>query len=95
MLCLTVPTDPAWASNALRDEAALLIDHAHCEIKAASNALSLAGRHSNDLALTHALADIAGEEIAHFKRVLSLLAARGLALGPASVDAYALRSPAS
>ncbi len=97
MLCLTVPTDPAWASNALRDEAALLIDHAHCEIKAASNALSLAGRHSNDLALTQALADIAREEIAHFKRVVSLLATRGLALGPATVDAYAaeLRRAAS
>ncbi len=89
MLYLTVPTDPGWAANALRDEEALLIDHAHCEMKAASNALSLAGRHAINLELTRAMATIAEEEIAHFQRVIALLAARALLLRPATVDAYA------
>ncbi|MDP9034109.1 MAG: tRNA-(ms[2]io[6]A)-hydroxylase [Myxococcota bacterium] len=97
MLCLTVTTDPGWAGNALRDEEALLIDHAHCEMKAASNALSLAGRHAINLELTRVLATIAREEIAHFQRVIALLAARALVLPPATVDAYAaeLRRAAS
>jgi len=80
----------------MRDVAAMLVDHAHCEIKAASNALSLAVRHPADLEVARALTDLAREEIDHFQRVLSILSARGLNLGPPPVDAYAagLRSAA-
>jgi tRNA-(ms[2]io[6]A)-hydroxylase len=35
MLCLKVPTDAAWAADAVRDVDAMLVDHAHCELKAA------------------------------------------------------------
>jgi tRNA-(ms[2]io[6]A)-hydroxylase len=89
MLCLKVPTDPRWAREARRDLAAVLIDHAHCEMKAASNALSLAARHPRDLALVKALTDLAREEIDHFQRVLEVLAQRGLELGAPPVDEYA------
>jgi tRNA-(ms[2]io[6]A)-hydroxylase len=89
MLCLTVPTDGSWAAAALRDVDAVLVDHAHCEMKAASNALSLAGRHPGDRALVLALTDLAREEIDHFQRVLSILASRGVDLGPPPVDVYA------
>jgi tRNA-(ms[2]io[6]A)-hydroxylase len=89
MLCLKVPTDAAWAAKAVLRVDAVLRDHAHCELKAASNALSLAARHPDDVQIVHALADLAREEMAHFQRVLSVLAARGLTLGPPSVDAYA------
>jgi tRNA-(ms[2]io[6]A)-hydroxylase len=92
MLCLKVPTDGAWAVVAMRDADATLVDHAHCELKAASNALSLVGRHahhSRDAELVQALAEIAREEIEHFQRVVSLLASRGVALGPPPVDGYA------
>jgi tRNA-(ms[2]io[6]A)-hydroxylase len=89
MLCLKVPTDPAWASQALGRLDAVLADHAHCEMKAASNALALAARHPDDLHLVRSLTDLAREEIDHFQRVLSLLAERGVALGPPVVDAYA------
>jgi tRNA-(ms[2]io[6]A)-hydroxylase len=89
MLCLKQPTDAAWAAEASRNVDALLVDHAHCEMKAASNALSLAARHPEDLALVRALTDLAREEIDHFQRVLGMLAARGVALGPIAVDAYA------
>ena len=44
MLCLTHPTDPRWADLALADLDVALADHAHCEMKAASNAISLATR---------------------------------------------------
>jgi tRNA-(ms[2]io[6]A)-hydroxylase len=89
MLCLKVPTDAAWAAAAMRDVDAVLVDHAHCEMKAASNALSLATRHPGDAELTRALTDVAREEIEHFQRVLALLEARGVSLGPPPVDAYA------
>src|SRR5206468_7285193 len=89
MLGLKVESDAAWAAEALRDLDRVLVDHAHCEMKAASNALSLAARHPDDLALVRALTDLAREEIDHFQRVLALLAARGLPLGTPPVDAYA------
>jgi tRNA-(ms[2]io[6]A)-hydroxylase len=89
MLCLKVPTDSAWAAEALRDVDAVLADHAHCEMKAASNALSLAARHPGDPELVRALTDLAREEIDHFQRVLALLVERGVTLGPPPVDEYA------
>jgi tRNA-(ms[2]io[6]A)-hydroxylase len=89
MLCLKVPTDSGWIDAVLRDVDAVLVDHAHCEMKAASNALSLAARHPGSTRLSLALTDLAREEIDHFQRVLALLAARGVALGPPTVDGYA------
>jgi tRNA 2-(methylsulfanyl)-N6-isopentenyladenosine37 hydroxylase len=89
MFCLNVATDPAWAREAVRDVDAVLADHAHCEMKAASNALSLAARHCDDLELVRALTDLAREELDHFQRVLALLAARGVRMRPPPVDRYA------
>jgi tRNA 2-(methylsulfanyl)-N6-isopentenyladenosine37 hydroxylase len=89
MLCLKVPTDAAWAAGALRDVDAVLVDHAHCEMKAASNALSMATRHLADVELVRAMTDLAREEIDHFQQVLALLVARGVPLGPPPVDEYA------
>jgi tRNA-(ms[2]io[6]A)-hydroxylase len=89
MLCLKVPTDAAWAAAAMRDVGAVLCDHAHCELKAASNALSLAARHLADTHLVRELTDLAREEIDHFQRVVAVLAARNVALGPPPVDSYA------
>lgn len=89
MLCLEVATDAAWVASAMSDVDAVLVDHAHCEMKAASNALSLAARHPGDLELVRALTDLAREEIEHFQRVLRLLEERGVTLGAPPVDAYA------
>ncbi len=89
MFCLKVPTDPAWAREAAADLDAVLIDHAHCEMKAATNAMSLVMRHPGDLALVRALTELAREELDHFRRVLHFLDRRGLALGAPPVDAYA------
>jgi tRNA-(ms[2]io[6]A)-hydroxylase len=89
MLGLKAPTDPGWVSEALRDLDAVLADHAYCEMKAASNALSLVARHSNDLQLAITLAELAREEIEHFQRVLAVLAERRVSLRPPAVDSYA------
>jgi len=90
MLCLKVPTDRAWAIAAMRDLDAILVDHAHCELKAASNSLSLAARYPLDREIVRALTDLAREEIDHFQRVLAELAARGRQLGSPPIDDYAV-----
>lgn len=90
MFCLRAQTDSAWATSAVRDLDAVLVDHAHCEMKAATNALSLVVRHPGDLALVQALTAIAREEIEHFDRVIRFLEARGLELGHPPVDDYAV-----
>lgn len=89
MFCLRVPTDPAWARQAISDLDAVLVDHAHCEMKAATNALSLVMRHPGDLALVRALTDLAREELDHFRRVVAFLSRRGLELGAPPIDNYA------
>ena len=89
MFCLTSPTAPAWAREAAADLDAVLIDHAHCEMKAATNAMSLVMRHPSDLALVRALTELAREELDHFRRVLHFIDRRGLDLGAPPVDAYA------
>lgn len=89
MFCLRVPTDASWAEKAVADLDGVLVDHAHCEMKAASNALSLVVRHPGDLGLVRALTELAQEELDHFRRVVDVLERRGLALGPPPVDTYA------
>lgn len=89
MFCLRAPTDSTWASEAVKDLDAVLVDHAHCEMKAATNALSLVVRHSGDFAIVRALTTIAREELEHFQRVVDFLESRGLELGPPPVDDYA------
>ncbi len=89
MLCLRVATDAAWAAAAMADVDALLADHAHCELKAASHALSLVARYPDDVHLALRLTQLAQEEVSHFHRVLALLAKRGVKLGAPPVDEYA------
>jgi tRNA-(ms[2]io[6]A)-hydroxylase len=89
MLGLATSTDDAWIDAAIADVASLLCDHAHCEMKAASNAMSLAVRHGDRPALVQALTALAEEELQHFRRVHQLLLERGIPLGSPPVDPYA------
>lgn len=95
MLGLLLASDPAWGRLAVQDMSALMIDHAHCEMKAASNALSLIGRHGGtadaSAEVVTALTHIAQEEMEHFRLVLAWLHRRGLSLGPPPADEYAQR----
>jgi tRNA 2-(methylsulfanyl)-N6-isopentenyladenosine37 hydroxylase len=88
MLCLIRRTPAAWVEVALGDLDAVLVDHAHCEIKAANNALSLAAR-AADARVAQQLAALAEEEVKHFRQVLDELARRGLTLGLPPPDRYA------
>jgi len=76
MLNLASETGAAWVERALADLDEVLLDHAHCEKKAASTAVSLLFRYPEHGALLDPLARLAREELAHFSEVLSHLAAR-------------------
>ena len=80
MLRLSSSTGSAWLTRALAHLDEILIDHAHCEKKAASTAVSLLFKYPAQAALLPALAELAREELDHFRQVLAHLAARGLAL---------------
>lgn len=72
------PTPAAWLDAAVADLETLLLDHAHCERKAAANALGLMHRYPEDPQLLDKLSRLAREELRHFEQVLKLMRARGL-----------------
>lgn len=82
-------TDPAWLPNALLHFDAVLIDHAHCEKKAAANALSMLQAYPEIEGLPLHMAGLAREESAHLAQVLKRMAERGLTLGRDTGDPYA------
>ena len=88
-LVLRCETDPRWLPHALSRLDEVLIDHAHCEKKAAANALSLLQAYPEVPGLPAHMARLAREESGHLARVLQLLEQRGLALGRDRGDPYA------
>ncbi|HET9449304.1 MAG TPA: tRNA-(ms[2]io[6]A)-hydroxylase [Aggregicoccus sp.] len=86
---LHAPSDPAWLPHALAHFDEVLVDHAHCEKKAAANALSLIQSYPDLPGLPSQMARLAREESAHLAKVLELMEARGLALGRDTGDPYA------
>jgi len=88
ILGLRMATDPRWAKVADKSIEDILSDHAWCEQKAASNAISTIVRFSEFPHLVAELTRIAMEEMAHFKLVSEELAARGLTLKPERKDPY-------
>ena len=82
-------TDPAWLALALQHFDEVLIDHAHCEKKAAANALSLLQAYPEVPGLPAQMARLAREEAAHLARVLQIMEERGLLLGRDGGDPYA------
>ena len=86
---LQAPTDPRWLPHALAHFDEVLVDHAHCEKKAAANALSMLQAYPELPGLPAQMARLAREESAHLARVLQLMEARGLTLGKDPGDPYA------
>ena len=77
MLNLASETDPRWVERALADVDLLLVDHANCEKKAASTAVSLLFRYPDREPLLRPLARLAREELAHYEQVLDAIESRG------------------
>ncbi len=88
MLGLKLPTDPRWARLVDEDIGAILSDHAWCEQKAASNAISMIVRYPEHMELVQELTRIAQEEITHFGMVVDRIQERGLVLEAERKDNY-------
>ncbi|MCP9900528.1 tRNA-(ms[2]io[6]A)-hydroxylase [Cyanobium sp. Cruz CV13-4-11] len=85
---LAAPSSAAWLEQALAHPELLLIDHAHCERKAAGAALQLMFRYPSDGELAAVLSPLAREELEHFERVQALLERQGLGLRALAAPPY-------
>jgi tRNA-(ms[2]io[6]A)-hydroxylase len=77
---LRAATPAGWLERARASQDVLLIDHANCEKKAASTALSLMFAYAEDLELTDKMSRLAREELRHYEQVAKLI--RTLSVAP-------------
>jgi tRNA 2-(methylsulfanyl)-N6-isopentenyladenosine37 hydroxylase len=82
-------TSAEWVSLAVERFDEVLVDHAHCEKKAAAHALSMLTAYPQLPGLPRAMARLAREESQHLVQVLQLLEKRGLSVGRDPGDPYA------
>jgi len=89
ILKLRLPTDPLWVKNVVESNIEeILTDHAFCEQKAASNAITLIVQNPNLSDLVQEMALLVQEEMDHFKRVHDIILERGFILGRERKDNY-------
>lgn len=89
ILKLKLPTDPQWVKNVVESNIEeILTDHAFCEQKAASNAITLIVQNPNLSDLVQEMALLVQEEMDHFKRVHDIILERGYVLGRERKDDY-------
>ena len=78
VLRLKLPTDPRWVNIVEKNIEEILTDHAWCEQKAATNAITIITNNSEHQDLVQDLLALAKEEIDHFEQVHNLIIKRGL-----------------
>ena len=77
---LSAISSDKWIKMAIENPIEILIDHAHCEKKAAGVAIQLMFRYPTEPNLSEVLSPIAREELEHFEKMLSFLKERGISL---------------
>lgn len=85
---LQAPTSEAWLHQALNNLDIILLDHSHCERKAAGVALNLMFRYPSSTRLIRQLTAIAQEELVHFDQVNQWLEKRRIPLAPLAAAPY-------
>jgi tRNA-(ms[2]io[6]A)-hydroxylase len=85
---LKQPTSQEWVEQAIANLDTILLDHSHCERKAAGVALNLMFRYQAHSKLVRMLTAIAREELEHFEQVNQRLEQRNIALGPLAAPPY-------
>ena len=91
MLGLKLPSDPRWVNIAEKNLEDILSDHAFCEQKAASTAISLIVSFPEYTELVQEMIALVEEEMSHFKMVHDIILERGFTLGRDRKDAYVSR----
>ncbi len=89
MNILRQQTSLAWIEQALGDLDTILLDHSHCERKAAGTAINMMFRYPSYTKLVRQLTAIAREELEHFDLVNQILEQRGVPLAPLNAPPYA------
>ncbi len=82
-------TPDAWIKNALDNQPLLLLDHANCEKKAASTALTLMFRYVGDFDMMQKMSRLAREELRHYEQVMDIMEARGVSYDQITPGRYA------
>ena len=88
MIMLKYKTPGAWAECILAALDVFLPDHAAAEKKASSMAMTMVSHYPDKHELVAAMADLALEELAHFRSVVRIMQERGLTLQPDEKDPY-------
>ncbi|MDC0302237.1 tRNA-(ms[2]io[6]A)-hydroxylase [bacterium] len=88
MLGLKMATDPRWVNIVEKNLEEILIDHAFCEQKAASNSISIIVQYPQYPDLVESMIEICKEEMEHFKMVHDKIKERGFKLGFERKDPY-------
>ena len=91
MLSLQSASDARWLAQVDAHLDEILIDHAHCEKKAAGVAMNLLFSYVDQVPLARAMTEIVNEELAHFHLVLDLLERRGIRFRKLSPSSYGQR----
>ncbi|HAB27648.1 MULTISPECIES: tRNA-(ms[2]io[6]A)-hydroxylase [Xanthomarina] len=91
MLGLKLPTDPRWVNIVEKNIEDILTDHAYCEQKAASTAISLIVGFPEYTELVQEMIALVKEEISHFKMVHDRILDNGWTLGRDRKDEYVLK----
>ena len=91
MLGLKLPTDPRWVNIVEKNIEEILTDHAYCEQKAASTAISLIVSFPEYTELVQEMIALVKEEISHFKMVHDKILAKGWVLGRDRKDDYVVK----
>nr|WP_232229331.1 tRNA isopentenyl-2-thiomethyl-A-37 hydroxylase MiaE [Crinalium epipsammum] len=85
---LKEPTSSAWVEQAINNIDTILLDHSHCERKAAGVAINLMFRYPSNTKLVRMLTAIAREELEHFDQVNDWLERRGIPFAPLAAPPY-------
>ena len=91
MLSLKTSTAPRWLAAVENHLDELLLDHAHCEKKAAGTAMNLIFAYVDKVELVKPLSEIVIEELEHFRLVIDLLEARGIRFRRLQPSSYGAR----
>ena len=91
MLGLKLPTDPRWVNIVEKNIEDILTDHAFCEQKAASTAISLIVSFPEYTDLVQEMTALVKEEISHFKMVHDKILKKGWVLGRDRKDDYVIK----
>lgn len=86
---LQIETPELWLQHAAANIPTLLLDHAHCERKAAATAINFMSKYPEKQELISVMSPLAREELLHFEKVINLMKKRGLEFAPLQPSDYA------